>query len=74
VEKPQAYIVGAKRRGIYDVWRFKSAEQTDLTVAQNFVHSLQVSFIEVLPDEIINDRSVRSGLFPKLPADLFYPL
>jgi hypothetical protein len=35
---------------------------------------MSVNFIEVLPDELINDRSVRSGLFPKLPADLFYPL
>ena len=30
--------------------------------------------IKVLPTELMQDMTTTSGLFPKLPADLFYPL
>lgn len=65
------YIVAAKKRGIFSTWSFPTQSPTDTQV---FTHTLSVSFIQVLPDQLENDMATTSGLLPKLPPDLFYPL
>jgi hypothetical protein len=62
---PQSYIVGAILKGTPDVW------DSDVL---SYYHTLTVNFIEVLPDDLLNDAAFTSGLLPKLPSDLFYPL
>jgi hypothetical protein len=65
VVNPQAYIVGAVLKGNKQLWTIDTS---------TFSHSLTVNFIEVLPDDLLDDATFTSGLLPKLPADLFYPL
>jgi hypothetical protein len=35
---------------------------------------VKISFSEVLPEELLKGVVSTSGLLPKFPADLFYPL
>ena len=62
---PQSYIVGAILKGTPVVWK------SDVF---SYYHTLSINFIEVLPDDLLNDATFTSGLLPKLPSDLFYPL
>ncbi|TNV81215.1 hypothetical protein FGO68_gene9424 [Halteria grandinella] len=74
LEKPQTYIVSAKKTGIYETWKYSTDSTTNIANQKLFNHFVKVNFVEVLPDELQNDMTTTSGLFPKLPADLFYPL
>jgi len=71
VDNPQNYIVGAKLSGIYDTWRFSQDEPTS---TQAFNHFIKVSYSTVLPEDLLGGVVSTSGLLPKFPADLFYPL
>eukprot|EP00347_Sterkiella_histriomuscorum_P008496 403344876 len=70
LEDPQNYVVGARLSGVYDTWKF----QTSGATTQLFNHFIQVKFTEVLPDDLVKEKQTTSGLLPKLPSDLFYPL
>jgi hypothetical protein len=48
--------------------------QQNSSTSQAFYHTIDVSFSEFLPDLLIQDETPTSGMLPKFPNDLFYPL
>ncbi|CDW81539.1 UNKNOWN [Stylonychia lemnae] len=71
LEDPQNYVIGVRVTGIYDQWSYN---QIDATTAQSFSHFARVKFVEALPEDLLQQNTPTSGLLPKLPYDLFYPL
>jgi hypothetical protein len=59
---------------VYKTWKYSADSTTNLANSQLFSHFVDVKFVEVLPEALQNDMTTTSGLFPKFPADLFYPL
>lgn len=70
----QKYVVGAQIEPIIDSWTFYNFAG-DVTKPEKFLHILNLSYQEILPQAYLDAIKTESQFFmPKLPNDVFYPL
>lgn len=71
--KLQNYVIGAQIEPVRQEWTFLN-KQGDLNKKQSFLHTIHISFHEVLSKDLLTILKGESQFFlPTLPEDMFYP-